>query len=320
MTDGTKQPIPFGRYVLLERVSIGGMAEIWRGRKTDGKDARVYAIKRILPSIAEDTDFLAMFIDEAKITVQLTHPNIAHVLELGNVQNSFYIAMEYIAGRDMRALFERCRAAKQPPPVPLVCSIMMQVADGLDYAHKRHDLQGRPMSVVHRDVSPQNVLLGLSGEVKLIDFGIAKAADKINRTQAGILKGKFSYMSSEQIQGKPLDGRSDIFSAGTCLHEMLTAHRLFLAENDYAVLERVSSAEIAPPSRTNPLVPPALDAIVLKALSRDIDQRYQTAGQLANDLRAFLESTGVPAGQEELKRYIQTMFPDEVERENIRSR
>ena len=281
-----RQPIPFGKYLLLDRVNIGGMAEVWRA-KTFGAGGfeRIVAIKRILPNIAEDEEFISMFLDEAKITVQLNHANIAQIYELNNLSNSYFIAMEYVSGKDLRAVFDRCRKRGEPAPIPLTCYAIAQCCEGLDYAHRAKDRQGRDMSIVHRDVSPQNALVSYDGEVKVIDFGIAKAAGKATKTQAGILKGKFGYMSPEQIRGLPLDGRSDIFAMGVCLYEMLTGERLFVGDSDFSVLEKVRKVEVLPPSHFNRKIPEQLERIVMKSLAKDVDDRYQHATELGEDLR-----------------------------------
>ncbi len=314
-----KKPIPFGKYLLLDRINIGGMAEVWRG-KTFGAGGfeRLVAIKRILPNIAEDEEFISMFIDEAKITVQLTHANIAQIYELGHIQSSYFIAMEYIPGKDMRAIFDRCRKKGEPAPVPLTCYVVAKLCEGLDYAHRKKDGTGRDMTIVHRDVSPQNVLISYEGEVKVIDFGIAKAVGKATKTQAGILKGKFGYMSPEQIRGVPIDHRSDIFALGVCLYEMLTGERLFVGDSDFSVLEKVRKAEVLPPSTYNRRVPEALERIVLKALARDTEERYQWANEVADDLQRFLITSDSIFSRKDLAQYMKSTFAEEVEREKQR--
>ncbi|HET7041024.1 MAG TPA: protein kinase, partial [Gemmatimonadales bacterium] len=279
---------------------------------------RLVAIKRILPNIAEDEEFITMFIDEAKISVQLTHANIAQIYELGAINNSYFIAMEYIPGKDMRAIFERCRKKGEPAPIPLSCYVVAKLCEGLDYAHRKKDGMGRDMNIVHRDVSPQNVLISYEGEVKVIDFGIAKAAGKATKTQAGILKGKFGYMSPEQIRGLPLDRRSDVFAIGVCLYEMLTGERLFVGDSDFSVLEKVRKAEVTPPSTYNRRVPEALEKIVLKALARDVDTRYQYANELADDLQRFLITSDSIFSRKDLMQYMKSTFAEEVEREKMR--
>ncbi len=314
-----RQPIPFGKYLLLDRINIGGMAEVWRGKDFGVAGfERLVAIKRILPNIAEDEEFITMFIDEAKITVQLTHANIAQVYELGQIANNYFIAMEYIPGKDMRAIFDRCRKKGEPAPVPLVCYVVAKMCEGLDYAHRKKDGMGRDMNIVHRDISPQNVLVSYEGEVKVIDFGIAKAAGKANKTQAGILKGKFAYMSPEQIRGLPLDRRSDVFAIGICLYEMLTGERLFVGDSDFSVLEKVRKAEVLPPSTYNRRIPEALERIVLKALAKDVDERYQYANEVADDLQRFLITSDSIFSRKDLMQYMKSTFAEEVEREKLR--
>jgi eukaryotic-like serine/threonine-protein kinase len=314
-----KQPIPFGRYLLLDRINIGGMAEVWRGKVFGaGGFERLVAIKRILPNIAEDEEFISMFQDEAKISVQLTHANICQIYELNRIGPSLYIAMEYVPGKDLRSIFERARKKGEPPPVPLVCYVIGKLCEGLDYAHRKKDQHGRDLNVVHRDISPQNVLISFEGEVKVIDFGIAKAAGKVTKTQAGILKGKFGYMSPEQIRGLPLDRRSDVFAIGVCLYELLTGERLFVGESDFQVLEKVRKAEVLPPSTYNRKIPEALERIVLKALAKDPADRFQYASELADELQRFLITSDSIFSRKDLMQYMKSTFAEEVERERAR--
>jgi serine/threonine protein kinase len=314
-----KQPIPFGRYLLLDRINIGGMAEVWRGKSFGaGGFERLVAIKRILPNIAEDDEFIAMFQDEAKISVQLTHANICQIYELNRIAQSLYIAMEYVPGKDLRSIFDRARKKGEPPPVPLVCYVIGKLCEGLDYAHRKKDSYGRDLNIVHRDVSPQNVLISFEGEVKVIDFGIAKAAGKVTKTQAGILKGKFGYMSPEQIRGLPLDRRSDVFAIGVCLYELLTGERLFVGDSDFAVLEKVRKAEVLPPSTYNRRIPEALEKIVLRALAKDVNARYQYASELADDLQRFLITSDSIFSRKDLMQYMKSTFAEEVDREKAR--
>ena len=314
-----KQPIPFGRYLLLDRINIGGMAEVWRAKAFGtGGFERLVAIKRILPNIAEDAEFITMFQDEAKISVQLTHANICQIYELNRIANSLYIAMEYVPGKDLRSIFDRARKKGEPPPVPLVCYVVGKLCEGLDYAHRKKDSYGRELNIVHRDVSPQNVLISFEGEVKVIDFGIAKAAGKVTKTQAGILKGKFGYMSPEQIRGLPLDRRSDVFAIGVCLYELLTGERLFVGESDFQVLEKVRKAEVLPPSTYNRKIPEALERIVLKALAKDPADRFQYASELADELQRFLITSDSIFSRKDLMQYMKSTFAEEVERERAR--
>src|ERR1041384_7785636 len=314
-----KKPIPLGKYFLLERINVGGMAEVFKA-KTFGVEGfeRLLAVKRILPNIAEDEEFITMFIDEAKIAVQLQHANIAQIFDLGKVDESFFIALEFVHGRDLRSIFDRMRNKGDSLPIAMACYVTMQVCEGLDYAHNKRDAQGRELNLVHRDISPQNVLIGYEGEVKLIDFGIAKAAGKASKTQAGILKGKFGYMSPEQVRGLPIDRRSDIFSVGIVLYELLTGERLFMGESDFSTLEKVRNVEILPPSNYNKTIPEELERIALKALAKDPEDRYQNAIDLHDDLQAFMYTKGELYSRKDLAAWMKKMFPAEIEEENAK--
>src|SRR3954469_15532187 len=314
-----KKPVPFGKYYLLERINVGGMAEVFKA-KTFGVEGfeRLLAVKRILPNIAEDEEFITMFIDEAKIAVQLQHANIAQIFDLGKVDDSFFIALEYVHGRDLRSIFDRMRNKAESLPIAMACYVIMQVCEGLDYAHNKRDAQGRELHLVHRDVSPQNVLIGYEGECKLIDFGIAKAAGKAGKTQAGILKGKFGYMSPEQVRGLPIDRRSDIFAVGIVLYELLTNERLFVGESDFSTLEKVRNVEILPPSSYNKKIPDELERIVLKALAKDPEDRYQNAIDLHDDLQAFLHTAGEFYSRKDLAGWMKKTFGKEIEDETAK--
>ena len=313
-----KKPIPFGKYYLLERISVGGMAEVFKAKAfgVEGFE-RLIAVKRILPSIAEDLEFITMFIDEAKIAVQLNHANIAQIFDLGKVGDSYFIALEYVPGKDLRAIFDRMRRNKELVPIPMDCYVTMKICEGLDYAHNKKDAAGRDLNLVHRDVSPQNVLISYDGEVKIIDFGIAKAAGKAGKTQAGILKGKFGYMSPEQVRGLPLDRRSDIFSVGICLYELLTGERLFIGESDFSTLEKVRNVEIIPPSTYNKRIPEELERIVLKALAKEVEDRYQTAMDLHDDLQTFMYTTGNFFARKDLASFMSGTFGEDIEKEQV---
>ena len=314
-----KKPVPFGKYYLLERINVGGMAEVFKA-KTFGVEGfeRLLAVKRILPNIAEDEEFITMFIDEAKIAVQLQHANIAQIFDLGKVDESFFIALEYVHGRDLRSIFDRMRNKAEALPIAMACYVTMQVCEGLDYAHNKRDAQGRELNLVHRDISPQNVLIGYEGEVKLIDFGIAKAAGKASKTQAGILKGKFGYMSPEQVRGLPIDKRSDIFAVGIVLYELLTGERLFIGESDFSTLEKVRNVEIQPPSSYNKKIPQELERVVLKALARDPEDRYANAIDLHDDLQSFLYSVGEFFSRKDLAAWMKKTFAMEIEEDNAK--
>ncbi len=246
------QPIAFGKYTLLERISHGGMAEVFRAR-TQGTAGfeRIVAIKLLLPQVADDADFITMLIDEAKIAGQLSHANIAQIFDLGHVEGRYFIVQEYVPGRDLRAILHHLEDAHGRLGVAQSCHIILKICEALDYAHNKRDASGQPLNLVHRDISPQNVIVSHEGEVKLIDFGIVKAEGRATRTLAGLVKGKFAYMSPEQIRGLPVDRRSDVFACGILLHELLTGVPLFKRGSEFETLQRARSAEIEPPSRLN---------------------------------------------------------------------
>ncbi len=281
----------FGQYELMEVISTGGMAEVFKARMKGVEGfQKIVAIKRILPHLTENDEFVTMFIDEAKLAAQLQHPNIIHIYDLGKIERSYYIAMEYIDGKDVRSLLRLLDEKKQRLPLGISLYIASRLAAALDYAHRKRDFQGRAMALVHRDVSPQNVLISLDGDIKLCDFGIAKAASKASHTRAGALKGKLQYMSPEQAWGKDLDHRSDIFSLGLVLYEMVTGKKVFSGDSEMSILEQVRSPKLQPPRQIDPSVPPEVERIVLRALETNREARYQTAAELGSDLDGALRS------------------------------
>jgi len=309
-------PTPFGKYLLLERISVGGMAEVFKAKAfgVEGFE-KIIAIKKILPSMAEDADFIQMFIDEAKICGQLNHANICQIFELGRIDDSHFIAMEYIWGKDLLQIQNRFRRIRKNMTVQMAAFLASKMCEGLDYAHRKKDATGKPLNIIHRDVSPQNVIVSYEGEVKVIDFGIAKAASRSAKTQAGVLKGKFGYMSPEQVAGKTLDQRADIFAIGTILYELLTNERLFLGESDFATLEKVRNVAVPPPSQVNKEIPPALDSIIMKALAKDTDSRYQWASEMHDDLQDFLAQTEPVYNAKALSTWMRAQFVVEMRKE-----
>ena len=306
-------PDRFGQYEILERIASGGMAELYKAKRTGVEGfQKIVAIKKILPHLADDEDFITMFADEAKLAAQLNHPNIIHIYDLGKIQaGGYFIAMEYVDGRDLRGIQRSARELGVPLPVPLAVYIASKVASALDYAHRRRDAEGHELNIVHRDVSPQNILISYEGDIKLCDFGIAKAASKASQTQSGALKGKLQYMSPEQAWGKAIDRRSDLFSLGVVLHELLTGERLFPGDTDIQMLEKVRSAEVAPPSRGNPEVPHNLDTVVLRALAKEPDERYANASDLLRDLDSVLYSYSPAPGSADVAIYLHRLQAEE---------
>ena len=316
-----RQPIKFGKYLLLERIAVGGMAEVFLAKAfgVEGFE-RLLAIKKILPTMGEDEEFISMFVDEARISVQLSHANIVQVLELGKHDESLYIAMEYISGRDVRQLLERYRRRQQPMPIPQACIVVAKICEALDYAHRKRDARGQPLGIVHRDVSPQNVIVSFDGEVKLIDFGIAKAESRLQKTQAGILKGKFSYMSPEQVRGQSIDSRSDIFAAGVLIWEMLCGEKLFAGDSDFAILEKVRNGIVPNPRSVNRAIPEPLERVVLKALAVEVKERYQSASELHDDLLRFTLVGDLVYGTRQLAEWMREEFSADFEKEQGRLR
>jgi len=312
-------PLPietYGNYQLLKRLATGGMAQIYLARQKgpDGAE-KLVVVKRILPHLAENSDFVRMFLDEARIAARLNHPNIVQVFDLGSLDDTFFIAMEFIHGEDLRKIWKRTEHLNKPFPVQLVCRVVMDACAGLDYAHKKTDAQGKPLGIVHRDISPQNLLVTFDGAVKIVDFGIAKAADQATVTRSGVLKGKYSYMSPEQASGKRVDCRSDIFALGVVLHELLTGQRLFKRSNDIQTLHAVTECDVPVPSNANPKVPPELDEIVLKALAKNPADRYQEAMDLQLALEDFLIFHKLPSSSAHLAAFMGELYEERLAEE-----
>ena len=309
-----------GRYELLRRVAAGGMGEIFlaRMRGAAGFEKRVI-IKTILPHLAEEEEFIEKFLDEGRIVVQLTHGNIVPVFDMGEEHGEFFIAMEYIPGRDVRDLIKRAEARGETLSQPIALHVIAETCKGLGYAHRKRDERDHPLGLVHRDVSPSNVLISSEGEVKLIDFGIARATTKLSRTVSGRIQGKFSYMSPEQASGREVDARSDIFSVGVMLYEMLTGQRPFDGESDLETLDRVRSAEFDAPSVLNAQVPEEIDAIVARAMARDVSQRYSTIDAMQAELLGYLYGQGCAPTSTEVVAYLNELFEGDIERRDLRS-
>jgi serine/threonine protein kinase len=280
------EPIQFGKYTLFERIGRGGMAEVFKGRiQGPAGFERVFVVKRILPHLSDDATFIKMFVEEAKLSARLNHPNIVHIFELGAVEGEYFISMEYIRGHDLSETMRAIWKQLGPPHPELVAYIGREACRGLAYAHSLTDEAGKPLGMIHRDISPSNVMLSYEGAVKLLDFGIAKAlGDTSEATKSGTMKGKYAYMAPEQTDGDNVDHRSDIFATGIVLHEVLTGRRLFKGNNDVQTIERVRACQVPPPSQQNPAVSPDLDAIVLKALARNPANRWQSAADMADAL------------------------------------
>ena len=284
------------------------MAEVFQAKRkgVEGFE-KIVAVKRILPHLSTNKGFVEMFINEAKMVAGLSHPNIVQIFELGKIDDSYFIAMEFVDGMDLRTILTRVREKGIIPDVDLAALIASKLGSALEYAHRQCDAEGKPLRIVHRDVSPQNILISNEGEVKLVDFGIAKAAIKASHTDSGSLRGKLLYMSPEQAWGRAIDNRSDIFSLGVVLFEMLTGRTLFTGDSEMSILERVREARIIPPSTLNPAVPIELEAVVTRALRKDPEDRYPDASEMLVHLDTYLRRR--PAvGSADLARFLRSHF------------
>lgn len=311
------QTTVYGKYFLLDRIAVGGMAEVFKA-KTFGVRGfeRLLVIKRILPHLSKDEEFVEMFIDEAKIVVELSHANICQVTDLGKIGDNYFIAMEFINGKDLRAILKKCFTVKTPLSIPQALNIAIEILKGLEYAHSKVDtITGKPLNLIHRDISPQNIMISYHGEVKIVDFGIAKTESKLHRTQAGVLKGKFGYMSPEQASGLELDPRTDIFSTGIILYEMLTGRRLFLGENDFETLEAIKECVVPPPSKYQPAITPELQAVVSKALSKEREDRFSSAQEMQVALTKILYASYPDFTSTNLSAFLKELFAAEIEQE-----
>lgn len=277
-------------YKPLFRIDAGGMAEVWVAEAVSvaGFKKKV-AIKRILPGLLKDERFVRMFLDEARLSLHFNHANVVSVFDLGKSDETYFIVMEYIEGTTVKKLLEYSQQQNRRLQVPLVIWMLNEILKGLEYAHKLPDPEtGKHLGIVHRDISPPNILISWNGEVKLTDFGLAKATTQLESTDPGVVKGKFAYLSPEAAFGKQVDGRTDVFAVGILAYEMLTMRRLFLGETDYQTVELIRKAEVPSIRAQNPDVPDELEQIILRSLARDPDQRYATAADFADDLLAFL--------------------------------
>ncbi len=274
-------PERFGSYLVHEELGVGGMASVHIAEHAD--TGRRVALKRLLPHKASDPETLRSFLDEARLVVHLKHPNIAETYECGEVDGTYFIAMEYVPGHTLGQLIRQCAKTIGVIPFPITVNILIQLCDALEYAHTLADADGKPLDIIHRDISPGNVILSREGTVKLIDFGIAKASTTTEESQAGIVKGKFRYMAPEYLLGK-LDSRCDIWALGIVAYELLTNRHLFTGNDDFNIVSKVRFQEIEPPSRSNPDVPHDFDVIVMTALQRDTERRWQSAGAMRTAL------------------------------------
>lgn len=306
----------FGRYFLLDQMAQGGMAEIYRARLASADGAgRLLVIKRVQAGYGDNREFLQMFKSEIKVTMGLTHPNIVQLFDFGEETGQPFIAMEFVDGKNLRQFQSRISELKQSTPIALVVHAIEQAATGLHYAHHFKDkLTGQPLRIVHRDISPQNIIISYEGTVKIIDFGIAKATTNVEATRVNVIKGKPSYLSPEQVSGEELDGRSDVFCLGIVLWELLAGKKLFAGDNDRAILMLIESSQshIKPPSTVNPAVPKELDEIVLKSLAKDREKRFQSAEEFQRALHKFIYSYMPDFNPSDLGYYIKDLFKNDI--------
>jgi serine/threonine-protein kinase len=303
----------FGNYELVAKLATGGMAEIFLARRTDAVGrGDLVVIKRILPHLADDEHFVTMFRDEAALASKLEHPNVCRVYTLGQSENTWFIVMEYLHGVALSRLLTRLSKNRQYLSLPLVAAIVIQACEGLHHAHELKDPEGHPLSVVHRDVSPPNIFIGADGVVKLLDFGIAKARGASSKTRTGTVKGKNAYMSPEQILGKPLDRRSDVFALGAVLYELLAVKRLFHRDSDFLTFKAITEEPIPDIRERRPDLPAGMREVVLRALARDVNARYPTAKEMADAVRGALATSGGVGKTADLAKMVTADFADEL--------
>jgi serine/threonine protein kinase len=302
----------FGDYLLLKKIATGGMGEVYLARQEQGWGFQRYVvIKRILPDLTGDDEFVRMFLDEARIAAKLDHPNVVQIFDLGICGDQYYIAMEFLEGRDTRRLMARLSMLDRVVPGAYAVQIIYGAAEGLSYAHELKDAYGRPMNIIHRDVSPQNIFVTGHGSIKVLDFGIAKAEVRSVRTRTGGLKGKYPYLSPEQVRGEDIDQRSDIFALGTVMWELTVGRRLFKRDNDLLTLQAVAKSKIPKPTKFIDNYPPDLEAIVLKALAREREDRYANCRALQEDLEQFMGAHGLVLSPQRFGKYVRGVFQDE---------
>ena len=310
----TFEPVRYGKYLLLDKIATGGMAELYRAKITGVQGfEKLIAIKKILPHLAQEEDLVECFIDEAKLAALLNHQNIVQIYDFGSLEGTYYIAMQYLFGKDLRRVLTQAEKKGIKIGVEYALYIVSRICSGLEYAHNLKDFQGKPLQLIHRDISPQNILISYEGDVKVVDFGIAKAAARSTLTQAGMIKGKVAYMSPEQAGGQTIDYRSDIFSVGILLYELITGRRMFQGET-MEVLSKVREARYDQPETIVEL-PDKIISVTHKALSKDPDQRYQSCGEMMTDLETCIHELSLWPTSSGLGRMMRALFEDEIAEE-----
>ena len=308
-------PKRFGKYTLLRSLAKGGMAELFLAlQKSVAGFEKLIVIKRILPSMNTDAAFIEMLLQEARTSATLSHPNIVQIFDVGQTEGLYFIAMEHVHGEDIRSVVRQMKTKSVPEfPLEHALAIALGMCAGLTYAHEKRDLDGTALNIVHRDISPQNVVLTFSGDVKIVDFGIAKSDSKLaGDTKSGKLKGKVPYMSPEQARGENIDARSDIFATGVMLFELTTGKRLFKGSSEFETLKLICEREYPRPTQIRPGYPPGLEHIVMKALTKDRTQRYQSARDMQSDLEEFVRNERIPVSNIALSQFMQSLFEDKL--------
>ncbi|MCB0349915.1 MAG: serine/threonine protein kinase [Bdellovibrionales bacterium] len=304
----------FGKYILLEKLAMGGMAEVWLARAPGASGiGRFVAIKKILPQYSDNAEFIQMFKDEAAIAMNLSHSNIVSIFEFGQEKNQLFLVMDYVEGRNLRQILNKMKQSSSKFAIDQIAYAIKEVAAGLDHAHRSlNSATGKPLNITHRDMSPQNIMITFEGEIRIVDFGIAKAESQMEQTKTGTLKGKFGYMSPEQAEGLPTDLRTDIFSLGICLWELVANERLFIANNEINTLKKIRECNVPSLIKINPNIHPELERIVMKALTRDRNLRYQTAAALHRDLSRYLNRQFPDFSPHDFSVFIKTLYTDEI--------
>jgi serine/threonine protein kinase len=315
-----KPPVIAGKYTLLRRLGHGGMAEVFLAKQSgDGGFEKLVVLKRILPHLTAGPEFTAMFLDEARVAADLRHPNIVNIVDVGRVSSgandTLFMVMEFLHGQDVRKLQRKVAAYGQMVPLAQACQIAIDAAAGLHYAHAKNDLNGKPLHIVHRDVSPQNIIVTFEGSTKIVDFGIAKAAGQSTHTSTGVLKGKYTYMSPEQAEGQPLDARTDQFALGIVLWELLTMRRLFKRDSEVLTLEAITDGPIPKVRRFREDCPAAVEDVVMTALSRDKNKRFRDCEEMALALEDALAKEQIAHSQSRLSQYMRRLFADQLAEE-----
>jgi len=309
------KPVKFGKYILLDKVATGGMAELYRAKITGVKGfEKLIAIKKILPHLTSENALVSSFIDEAKLAAFLQHPNIVQIYDFGSMEGAYFLAMEYLIGKDLKFVIEKAKEANNPICLEDAILITTQICNGLFYAHNLKDFHGKSLNLIHRDIGPQNIFITYDGQVKIIDFGIAKAANQSTVTQTDLIKGKVAYMSPEQARGKDIDHRSDIFSIGIILYELVTHKRMFVGDT-YQIYNKVCEMDFEPPENSVHNLPPILYEILNKALSENPEQRYGSAEEMGSDLEKCLSQLSDQSTTRNISQYMKGVLGKEADAE-----